>query len=218
MIAVLTEWYIDSSPERQAELVEALCLNCAHPLVSAVWLLGTVAALAVAPKHPKIVLYDCGGRATFGGAFAVAAEWLEGQLCAIVNADCYFDETLTLAEDIDMRGRALCLTRWDVTPEAGLRFYDRAVSQDAWIFRGGVRVTAPFHFGIPGCDNRIAWILKHEAGLKLANPSQSLRVCHLHLTGKRNYDPRRGVPGPRLGVVPTLLNSSQPEEALFAWR
>lgn len=213
-LVLLTEWYLDSSPERQMELRTALEINCRNPYVSTVYLFGTPDDLMAAPAFAKIVPTVTTTRMTFEKFFAFAADVLEGKLCAIANADCYFDETLVLIDDIDFEGRALCLTRWDVTPES-LHFVGNPGSQDAWIFRGGVRVAADFFLGVAACDKKIAWILKHEAGLKLANPSLSLRVCHLHLSQKRNYDPRKRLPPPHLAVVPTLLVGSQPEELLI---
>lgn len=215
-LALLSEWYIDDSPERQMELRTALEINCRNPYVSAVYLFGTPDALMAAPSGfaSKLVPVVAPARMTFGKFFEFAADALAGKLCAIANADCYFDETLVLIDDIDFEGRALCLTRWDVTLK-DLHFVGNPGSQDAWIFRGGVRVAADFFLGVAACDKKLAWILKHEAGLKLANPSLSLRVCHLHLSQKRNYDPRKRLPPPHLGIVPTLLVGSQPEELLI---
>jgi hypothetical protein len=215
VITILTEWYIDTSEARQAEYVEALRLNCENPHVEAVWLCGTPPALAVAPTHPKIVLWNGGGRMTFKAFFDLASDELAAKLCAVMNADCYLDETAVLLDEINMQGRALCLTRWDVLPGGELRFVDNAGSQDAWIFLPPVRLTAPFFLGIAACDKRVAWLLKRQAGLVLGNPSLSLRVCHLHASAKRNYDPRKRLPAPHLCVQPTLLVGSEPDEVLL---
>jgi hypothetical protein len=222
VITILTEWYIDTSEARQAEYVEALRLNCESPYVAEVWLCGTAPALSVAPEHPKIVLYAVNQRMTFELFFTVAAEELPaGALCAVMNADCYLDETAVLLDELEMAGRALCLTRWDVLPSGELRFVDNAGSQDAWIFVNPLRVPvglADFFLGIGACDKRIAWVLHHGAGLRVANPSLSLRVCHLHNTQKRNYDPLKRLPGPHLCILPTLLVGSQPDEVIVRGR
>jgi hypothetical protein len=190
VITVLTEWYIDSSPARQAEYAEALRRNYENPYVTEIWLCGSPAALAIAPEHPKVVRFAVEARMTFGALFDIAADKLPGKVVSIMNADCYFDETAALVDDIDLSRRVLCLTRWDVLPTGELRFFDAFFAgADAWIFRSPVHVLAPFFLGIQACDKKLAWLLKHEAGLKVANPSLSLRICHLHVSQKRNYDP-----------------------------
>jgi hypothetical protein len=205
VIAVLCEWYRDSSEARQIELRLALEANLANPRVSAVHVFGTYATLPSAPRHPKLVehvLFQ--DRALFSALFSFAAIELPGQLCAIVNADIYFDETLAALDGVDVGDRVFALTRWDVSP-AGLVFFDRADSQDAWIFRSPLPLPgASFPFGVLGCDNRLAWELQ-RAGRPVFNPSRTIHACHLHASAKRNYARDRVVPKPYLHVQPVRL-------------
>lgn len=205
MIAVLCEWYRDSSEARQVELRLALEANLANPRVSTVHVFGTFDALPAAPRHPKLaehVLFH--DRALFSSLFNFAAVELPGQLCAIMNADIYLDETLAALDGYDIGDRVFALTRWDVTA-GGLVFFDRADSQDAWIFRSPLLLpSAAFPFGILGCDNRLAWELQ-QAGRPVFNPSRTIRACHLHGSAKRNYTRDQRIPKPYLHVQPVGL-------------
>jgi hypothetical protein len=212
-VSLLTEWYLDDSPVRQAELREALRLNCENLYISAVYLFGAPDALAAAPTSPKVVHVAVPARMTFERFFSFATDALAGHLCAIVNADCYFDETLMLVEQVNFTRRVLCLTRWNVQPDGSLRFVNSSGSQDGWIFRSPLRLGANFYLGLLACDKKLAWHLKFEAGQRLANPSLSIRLCHLHASQKRNYTAETRLLPPYVGVSPTLV-SPEPAEML----
>ncbi|HEY2031777.1 MAG TPA: hypothetical protein VGH20_21440 [Myxococcales bacterium] len=205
---VLAGWYRDRTPARAAELLECVRRNCANPAVSEVHLCledGSRPDLIDA----KLRLLEHGRRLTFRDAFAYANGALAGRRVALANADIYFDETLALLNGHDLRGKLLCLSRWDVQPDGSSKYFDFSASQDAWIFEAPLpQLSCDWHLGIPGCDNRIA----HEAaqaGLRLWNPSRSIRAHHLHASAVRHYTesqrlsgPGAAVPGSYLGTVP----------------
>jgi len=144
-------------------------------------------------------------RLRFSDCFKYARENLLGQNCILSNADIVFDDSLGVIDGVDLKNTMLCLTRWDhVSRRAGqgprsrdikgdgsLEFYDRADSQDSWIFTSPmskkVEEETDFFFGIAGCDNLLAW-LAHEAGMKLTNPAHQIITKHLHSVNYRTYD------------------------------
>ena len=82
----------------------------------------------------------------------------------------------------------LALSRWDLDGDGKARLFERADSQDAWIFRGRVRkVAADFAVGVYDCDNKIAWELE-QAGYTVLNPALSVRAYHVHASGYRRYE------------------------------
>jgi hypothetical protein len=93
------------------------------------------------------------------------------------------------------------------------------MSQDAWIFDTPLcDFPCNFYFGVPGCDNRLAWEAS-RAGLTLINPSRSIRAYHLHLTGVRRYSERQRVAGPTASVPATFMESSYQDScAVVAFR
>lgn len=109
----------------------------------------------------------------------------------ISNLDIYFDHTIAFAEHIST-GEVYGLTRWEFYNGEIMTFAQRhpdvqsKYSQDAWIFRGSPKIrNAPFTLGMPGCDNKIAYLLK-QAGYKVKNPCISIRAIHCHQNDGRN--------------------------------
>ena len=123
-------------------------------------------------------------------------------LNVIANSDIYFDATLpaSLAPRI-----VDAISRWDRAGDAVVPYHKRD-SQDAWIVYGRPDITADFTMGVPGCDNRLAWILQ-QAGYQVINPCRSIRAIHLHESEERTYT--RGtlerIPPPYLRVDPCFL-------------
>lgn len=136
----------------------------------------------------------------------------------IANSDIYFDASsaaMILART-DWGRIAYALSRWDVDSDGKAVLWNHADSQDAWIFGGKPKgIDAPFPMGIPGCDNRLAWLIE-QAGYTVLNPSLSIHAYHLHNVKWRSYlaDPEgkaRGgqkmerIPPPYKLVKPTTL-------------
>ena len=169
--------YIDPDPVRNAELLEAATIN--------------------ATIFEEVCMLP--GRPTFAEMFA-AANWSTAadDVNVIANSDVSFDETLRLAADHLHAGECWALSRDDL---------HRSDSQDAWVFRGPISIPQECDFppGVPGCDNRLAYLLS-RGGYRLSNPCHSVRVHHHHASGLRRY--RKGVDvvrGPYLQIHPKQL-------------
>jgi hypothetical protein len=198
MFTLITSWYHEPDTGRRAELLYCLTRNLEHPLIKQVWLL--VEGEPDIPYHPKIRVRQVGHRALFKDLIKLGNE-LQG-IVILANTDIYFDETLALAQFIKPND-CYALTRWDVN--ARLRFYAKKCSQDALIFRPKLKcIEGNYSPGKPGCDNRLAWELT-EAGIRVTNPSKTIKAYHLHLTNLRRYSRHETVPGPYLTIQPTTL-------------
>lgn len=119
----------------------------------------------------------------------------------IANSDIAFpDASLRLIETHLKPNMCFALTRWDtptsVPPvnqmsgridEWQIRM--NACSQDAWCFRGPIKIPAycDFYLGKPGCDNRIAWELL-RVGYRVLNPCKSIKTYHHHMSQVRNHN------------------------------
>jgi hypothetical protein len=88
--------------------------------------------------------------------------------------------------------------------------FDRADSQDTWIFKGGVNQVsgADFTMGIAGCDNAIAHLLEQH-GYNVINPSRTIKTYHLHLTNIRNYTDISGNAIQRIQPPYKLINPTE---------
>ena len=155
----------------------------------------------------QIIIVNRNERATYGDFFRAMNDYSE-DVNIIANADIYFDETIQLSERIK-ENQCYALTRWEDVNGTIMDFNQRhgrpsppEWSQDAWIFRGSTepihydnvdavrdnrhREVIPFSLGIPGCDNKIAALLK-EKGFRVTNPSLNIKAIHKHLNPSRDY-------------------------------
>ena len=212
---LLTDFYLDPDPARRAELLECTARNTANPLIDEIHLFVAGNSIAEAARSAdsrlrgdKLRWNEFGPRPTYQDLFAYANRALHGQRVIIANADIYFDDTLRRLDGYDLTGRLLCLSRWDVCDdEGGATLFEQPASQDAWIFEAPV--TSPrcnFHLGVLGCDNRLAWEAE-QVGLRLSNPSRSIRAYHLHRSQVRRYAPNVWLPGPTRSVPATFLGT-----------
>lgn len=200
MFTLLTSWYHEPHVARRAELLYCLNRNLEHPLITRIWLL--VEGKTDVPHHPKIRVKHFNRRPLFKDLIKLANE--QKGIAILANTDIYFDETLALAQFIKPHD-CYALTRWDADQRNKLRFYGKDCSQDAWVFCPPMQMQGgDFSPGKPGCDNKLAWELA-EAGLRVTNPSKTIRACHLHLTNLRRYSRTETVPGPYLTLQPTTL-------------
>ncbi|MCI0393433.1 MAG: hypothetical protein L0332_20220 [Chloroflexi bacterium] len=211
---LLAGFYEDTEVSRQGEFLECVRRNIANEQLHEIhlfieeplgieWFLATYPSLAAAKVH----LIAHGRRVTYRDLFTYANMQLSGRRVIIANADIYFDHTLGQLDDYGLSGKLLCLSRWDVQTDGSLCHFDHPSSQDAWIFQAPIRdFPCDFHLGVLGCDNRLAWEAG-RAGLALANPSRSLRACHLHLSQVRRYSEQQRLRGPAAPVPAGFLRT-----------
>lgn len=206
-VILLTGYYRDRDDRRAEELRECLRRNSQNRSITAMRVFvedGTppadVLAAADEAHRDKVQIVEHRRRLTYHDLFSFAATFPTPQRFVIANADIYFDRTLGLLDGIELSNQLLCLSRWDVRNDGSAVFFNHPSSQDAWIFETPLaRFHCRFHLGLPGCDNRLAWEAAH-AGIKLSNPSRSIRAHHLHVSGVRHAGERDRLHGRTLDV------------------
>jgi hypothetical protein len=210
---LLVGFYRDRVAERERELISCLERNVANDLFEAVHVvieekrprLPQFSRELPILRHPKVRLVDHGRRSRYADMFAHANCELAGRRVVLANGDIYFDQSLALLADMDLKGRFICLSRWDVQADGSSRLFDHTFSQDVWIFQAPVcSIYSDFCMGSPRCDSRIAWEAR-QAGLVVSNPSRSIKAHHLHMSGIRNTKQSREIRGDGLGVPSTTL-------------
>lgn len=246
---ILTEYFRSDHPGRRKEIIKSIEVNARIPQTKRIVLFmdaetefpeGLKRALSK-ENFNKIEVHESpGGRSTYSDLLSYANKHLVGENCVLCNNDISFDETLDLLKDtegFDLEGHFVCLTRWDVLHNNSLRFKQpariRRNSQDAWVFkpllptkmieRGG------FYMGRPGCDGMISY-LATISGLKVFNPSGTVRAKHLHLSRHRTYSRkhRMGVDGIYMCTFPAneikfdldkvMYKSGKPPTELYGQR
>ena len=175
MITLFVNKFESNDPERRVEYETCLEKNKENPLID------------------KIVLIKSNDRPSYAQAFNLMND---DSINILANSDIYFNETLHFVKLITKR-EFWCLTRWEELDGQIMFFSHRhpgvqpRYSQDVWISNGQPQIPdASFQMGVPGCDNKIAW-LAWSAGYQLRNPSYSIQAIHLHRKDWR--DPRRDV-------------------------
>lgn len=123
------------------------------------------------------------GRPTYNDFFALMNQ---GEVSVLSNLDIYFDETLKLKTPAAKQ--CFALTRWNVGERDEIIFFNRADSQDSWIFTNPPKklIDADFTLGVAGCDNKIAFLLDQD-GYNVMNPSATIKTFHLHNGDYRTY-------------------------------
>lgn len=204
MITLLVGYYRDPVANRAQEMTTCLARNAENAHISEVHVFIEEAGALPPVDHPKIRVVPHGRRLLFADFFDWANRNLVGKTVAVANADIYFDDSLALLKSVKLRRRLLCLSRWDVHADGSSHLRERDDSQDAWIFKAPIRsFRSDYHLGQPGCDNRLAWEAK-KAGLRVSNPSRSVRAHHLHVSRVRRA--QQQLTGPMLLVPPTYLD------------
>ena len=211
---LLVGLYLDPSPERFCELLTCIERNAANRNIAGVHVFiedmtDPKQLVSCYPQlaSPNLRLVAHGKRVTYHDFFTYANRELDSQRVMIANADIYFDHTLARLDDYDLRGRLLCLSRWDRQPDGSWSLFEYEMSQDAWIFHTPIPdFSCDFYLGLPGCDNRLAWEAE-RIGLVLSNPSRSIRAYHLHASNVRRYTETQRVHGAIRGVPAEYLDA-----------
>jgi FkbM family methyltransferase len=211
---LLTGFYRDPDQNRRAELYECLQRNVEAERLDEIHLFLEEPLAQLPPGPPfnsaKVQLVPHGQRVTFRDLFVYANRQLAGATVIIANADIFFDHTLARLDGYDLSGTLLCISRWDVRADGSASLFEHPGSQDAWIFRAPIRsFYCNFNLGVLGCDNRLAWEAE-QVGLKVTNPSRSVRANHLHLSQVRRYGERQRLAGPTASVPAVVLETPYP--------
>lgn len=211
-IRLFTSSYDEPSESRRKEYLECLQRSSTCGVIDEIHLLVEGAGEWL-PSHPGLVRHAIAARPTYAEFFAhINRVALPEDISIIANSDIYFDCGISMAQSLVAGDSCLALSRWDVSDDGSVRLFERADSQDAWIFKGPVRCEGigQYPVGVYDCDNKIAWELE-QAGYTVSNPSLSLRSYHLHLGEERSYDlknlPDHGIRPPFLYIEPDNAGS-----------
>jgi hypothetical protein len=192
---LFVNYYLHAQEARQREIDECLWRNCALQQFDRVVILASIEHCQdwwlLNPKitwEPIDLAAHPHGRPTFKAFFECVNRYNTSpeDLNVVANADIVFDATLDLLKDRDLQGICVALGRWETNGEEDeLLVWDN--SQDVWIFQGRVRPLGwvDFPMGAWGCDNRLAWQLRHDDYI-LINPAKDIICRHVHGSAVRN--------------------------------
>jgi len=187
MIHLFLNTYRDPLPQRNAEMAQAMRRNKACRHIDHVHEITD-------PARPSIRQLLAIMRSRVGWA----------DVAVIANSDIYFDDTAALLNHVGYQ-ECFALSRREGDQSEQLCEYPRGM-QDAWVFRGPPPlVVADFPLGMYAGDNRLNRLFQ-DAGYTVYNPSQSIKIHHLHASNARPVRTEATkIPGDVLYVPPCSL-------------
>jgi hypothetical protein len=206
---LLTMLYNEKNSRRRQEYLSCLERNLAHPAIEHIHVFYDTTTddgnniLLNNLRQLPLTITLISGRVTFETLFEAATQQYNQRAIIIGNADIFFDETLSLLDDINLAHVFIALTRWEIQTDGSTkprgaswdpitkqwkhRSGNECGSQDVWIFQAPL---PPFEdgaidLGTVWCDPYIAYQAK-QAGLHVINPCLSIKSYHLHQTNIRH--------------------------------
>ena len=215
-IYLIYQFFRHRTDSRHSEIQEVLRRNVANSLINTVYLLNEriYSDDDLGVPSGKVQQRNIGHRLLLSDIFNfVEKEGLEGYIITC-NADIFFDQTLKnlYRSGLDREKAVYCQLRFEYTDKKLNRcklFGPRADSQDAWIFhstynpRPRERRGFRFKYGMPGCDNKAAYMYS-LVGFELRNDPFFIKIFHYHTTEIRDYTPKMHLPRPSMMVAPYI--------------
>ncbi len=199
-----TSYYPEQDPSRKAEI--DFCINkiLSNPHIDKLYLICENINFVYTDSDigSKLEVIPTNIRPTYQFFFNLMNEvGSDGDVLVLANSDIYPSDDVKKILPMP-RGFAYAFSRWDLDT-TGASLYDRRDSQDVWVFEYPVLINnAEFAMGVPGCDNKIAHIIK-QAKYTIKNPSRSFRFFHVHDSNIRNYSDKDRLEGPFDFVYPS---------------
>lgn len=227
-IYIIYQYYVDSNATRHQEMQYCLQQNQTNSQVKAIYLLNErlytdaelgintrtdVNSLVNVPVYQRII----GKRITYADVFAfVETEGLNGYI-VFMNSDIVvrYDVQCIRRSNMDTQKTLIALLRYDMQRDAHPKLYGpRGDSQDTWIYHSRFNPTPTqrnafaFHFGIPGCDNRLVY-LASIMGYTVINCPEQMKTIHVHTSMVRNYTSANRLPPPYAVIMPYISTAIQ---------
>lgn len=136
------------------------------------------------------------------------------------NTDIFLDDTINILNytHLHKEKEFICLLRYNVENidknNKIISTINNSImdSQDIWIYHSNFNIDMKyrkgleFYFGVPGCDNKITYIMR-ILGFKIINCPLDIKTYHYHKSEVRNYTEKNRIPTPYLLIKPHLLNN-----------
>ncbi len=186
-VRLFTSYYAESNRVRLREILNCLQRNLDCNLFGEVCLF-LEGECEIPLESAKLTVRRTAQRPQYADYFQWANQIASDRdITVVANSDICFNQTLVPLFRLLSSDCCAALSRWDLLIDGTERLFDRADSQDAWVFRGKIESTvSDFCVGIPRCDNRILYELR-AAGYQVINPAFSVKALHLHQGARSEY-------------------------------
>lgn len=202
---LITQWYTDSNPQRQAEIDYCIQSHLTSPFDQITLVISDKEKFPWTDTRFRVVISP-NPRPTFGELFQIGQASADANTVTVIaNSDIVFTQTAQLLRRLPI-SHAVTLARWNVHSFRGVNTnlsdsslqHDPFGSQDVWAIRGSVSemlTTIPFAPGVMGCDHALGFRLM-QAGYQLFNPALTIRTYHVHTIDTRQAVNKQSVPEP----------------------
>jgi hypothetical protein len=201
-IRLLINLYPMDAGERLDEIALCLNKNIANPLISEVVVLDEGFPKPELLEAPDVSVIRIDRRPDFAD---YCTHLSPDGFNLLSNNDIWFDDSLGKINWLGIGPYdLLCLTRREA--DGSLYRAGKGVTQDAWIFRGRAEPLkdCTFPMGIPGCENRLAFLFFCKQ-YRVLNPARVIAARHEHRSQSRSYKAADRIPGHYLLTRPVGL-------------
>ena len=222
-ILLVQQFYLDPNANRHAENKRCLLNNVQNNFIDKIILLNErlYSADELGVTSNKIQQIIIKSRLSFKNVF----EWtqlnnIDGYI-VLANTDIFFDNTIDniRKSNLHKEKKVFSLLRYEYTNNDLNKcklFGPRPDSQDSWIWHTNNKLTnkqlniLDIQLGVPGCDNKIIYIL-NILGFLCYNEPELIRSYHFHSSQIRSYNKdTKKVPEPYYSIFPLLNNEREP--------
>lgn len=197
---LFTSLYEESNPIRQEEFLECLERNITNPYIKKINVFFERKGhncsfeqkiINILTQSNKLTIEYISSRPTFEFYFNIANTIYPNEKIIIANGDIFFDSTLSMIPESLLKNCLIALTRYNIDENNHYILHDNKIpyspSQDTWIFKSPIiDFFSDIQLGKLGCDPAIAY-WAYKAGLKICNPSLTIKTYHLHSSNLRTY-------------------------------
>ena len=226
-IYLIQQFFIHNDAERQNEIKRCLQYNCSNKAIDKIILLNEkiYSSKELGVDDPKIEQVDIRERLSFKKVFEYVSN-LPNAYIILSNSDIFFNLSLKRLKVSNMveNKKIYTLLRYEYNGYSNLKdcriFGPRPDSQDTWIWHSKWKITENilktfnFNLGMPGCDNKLTYLLS-VAGFMCHNEPQWIHSYHYHKSNLRNYGnsgTKNSVNGPYYAIFPTGPNYLPPHK------
>ena len=228
IINIFYQFFINKDNERNNELRFCLKQNVLNKYITKIYLLNeriyTDTELGISSN--KIIQINIKERIFFKNVFDFIQKFNIYGYNIIINSDIFFDNTISnlFKSDIHINKKMYALVRYeydgyDIKNSKILQI--NGDSQDTWILHSNFNILPEqteifnFKFGVPGCDNKIVYLMT-TLGYSILNDPLFIKSYHYHNTNIRNYNNKDKVKSPYTLILPKfqLTNNNNKKYSL----
>lgn len=202
-IILITQFYIPKDNKRKQEIITCLEKNLNNKYIREIHLFvekkyKLKSILKNNKNFNKIKLILENDRLSFKRAFNYSNDNIvsdsKNKIIILANSDIFFDNTIKNLYTYNLNQTFLALSRIDAIDRNNNFKYQKAFSQDTWIWYNKINVTKNndqynddgIILGFAGCDNTISYILD-KSGYKVENKCKLINTFHLHENDFREW-------------------------------